>query len=249
MPAQRLTSHSTGRAVKAILFDTFGTIVDWRSGVARDIAAFAAARRITVDPAAVAMQWRDLYQPALEEVRSGRRPFATLDVLHMENLRAVLTTNGFNLDEIAVADLRELNRAWHRLDPWPDSVAGLADLRTRYLIGPLSNANLALLANMAKRAGLPWDVVIGADVTRAYKPQPESYTRAAEILDLLPGEVMLAAAHNSDLAAARDAGLATAFIPRPTEYGPGQTRDLVASQAWDVVASDVIELAVICNAA
>ena len=247
MPTQRLTSPSTGRVVKAILFDTFGTVVDWRSGVARDIAAFAAARRITVDPAAVATQWRDLYQPAMEEVRSGRRPFTTLDVLHLENLQRVLTANGFNVNDITAADLHELNLVWHRLDPWPDSIAGLADLRTRYLIGPLSNANLALLAHMAKRAGLPWDVIIGADVTRAYKPQPEAYTRAADILNLRPGEVMLAAAHNSDLAAARDAGLATAFIPRPTEYGPGQTLDLVARQAWDVVASDLVDLAVICK--
>src|SRR5664279_5054783 len=179
VPTQRLTSPSTGRVVKAILFDTFGTVVDWRSGVARDIAAFAA-------------QWRDLYQPAMEEVRSGRRPFTTLDVLHLENLQRVLTRNGFNVNDIGAADLHELNLAWHRLDPWPDSIAGLADLRTRYLIGPLSNANLALLANMAKRAGLPWDVIIGADVTRVYKPQPEAYTRAADVLNLLPGEVMLA---------------------------------------------------------
>lgn len=246
MTTQRVTAKSTGRVVTAILFDTFGTVVDWRSGITRDIAAFAEARRIPVDPASMATQWRDLYQPALEEIRSGRRPFTTLDVLHLENLRTVLAANGFNLDDIRTAELQELNFSWHRLDPWPDSIEGLTTLRAHYMIGPLSNGNLALLANMAKRAGLPWDVIISADLTRAYKPRPESYTRAAQVLNLHPGEIMLAAAHNSDLTAAREAGLATAFIPRPTEHGSEQATDLTATQAWDISATDLNNLAALC---
>ncbi|HEY5856481.1 MAG TPA: haloacid dehalogenase type II [Aldersonia sp.] len=229
--------------VEAVLFDTFGTVVDWRRGVADAVDEFAARRGTTIDPQAFALRWRSLYQPSMEPVRSGAREFVSLDVLHEENLRVVLTENGIDPETVDPAELAWLNRAWHRLPPWPDSVAGLTTLRDRALIGPLSNGNLALLARMAKHSGLPWDVVIGSDVIRAYKPQPEAYLRAVALLGLEPDQVMLAAAHNDDLAAAATVGLRTGFVARPTEYGPAQTRDLAATGDWDIVADDIVGLA------
>ena len=228
---------------QALLFDVFGTVVDWRSGIIREAAPFLARHGIGMTPAALADAWRDRYQPAMGAIRSGARPFTRLDVLHRENLEAVLRDAGTDLAAIPDADLAALTRAWHRLDPWPDSVPGLLRLKTRFLIAPLSNGNIALLLNMAKRAGLPWDAILGAEVAQAYKPQPEAYLRTAEILGLPPAACMLVAAHNGDLAAARRAGFGTAFIPRPTEHGPGQTIDLVAEETWDFVAGSLTELA------
>jgi 2-haloacid dehalogenase len=230
--------------VKALVFDVFGTVVDWRSGVARDAAPFLARHgQAGADPAAFADAWRRRYMPAMEEVRSGRRPFVRLDVLHRENLLAILPDFGIDPACIPAEALDALNRAWHRLDPWPDAVAGLARLRTRYLIAPLSNGNIILMANMAKRAGLPWDAILGAEVAQAYKPMPAAYLRTAEVLALRPEEVGMVAAHNGDLAAARACGLRTCFVPRPTEHGPGQTTDLTPAQDWDVVASDFNQFA------
>ena len=231
------------RQVKALLFDTFGTVVDWRSGVARDFAAFMQRHNIPGDPAAFADAWRARYQPAMEVVRSGNRPFTRLDVIHRENLEEVLRAAGVDVAGIDATELDDLNRAWHRLDPWPDSVAGLARLRQKYLIAPLSNGNIVLLANMAKRAGLPWDCILGAEVVRAYKPQPSAYTDTADVLGLKPDECMMVAAHNDDLAAARAAGLRTAFVARPIEYGPDQKKDLAATSDWDVVVGDFGALA------
>jgi 2-haloacid dehalogenase len=230
--------------VQALLFDTFGTVVDWRSGVARELVPFFARHgRGDLNAHALADAWRAQYQPAMQQVRSGARPFTRLDVLHRENLEAVLRDQGMDLGAIPEAELDELNRAWHRLDPWPDSVPGLTRLRRRFFIAPLSNGNIALLANMAKRAGLPWDAVLGAEAAQAYKPTPEAYLRTAEILGLPPAACMMVAAHNSDLAAARSCGLRTGFIPRPTEHGPGQATDLAATSNWDVVAADMEDLA------
>ena len=230
--------------LKALVFDVFGTVVDWREGVARDLAAFLKKHGVAgVDPHAVADAWRRRYQPAMEECRSGRRPFTRLDVLHRENLDAVLADHGVDLQAVDAAELDDLNRAWHRLDPWPDSVPGLLRLKARYIIAPLSNGNVALLLNMAKRAGLPWDAILGAEVAGAYKPQPEAYLRTADILGLRPAEVCLVAAHNGDLEAARACGLGTAFVLRATEHGPGQTTDLAPSAAWDVIAADFLDLA------
>ena len=227
--------------VKALVFDVFGTVVDWRSGVARDARTFLAKHgRADVDPHAFADAWRRRYQPAMEEVRSGRRPFTRLDVLHRENLDALLAGQGIAADE---ADRDWLNRAWHRLDPWPDTIPGLIRLKARHFIAPLSNGNILLLANMAKRAGIPWDAILGAEPVRAYKPQPEAYTRTAEILGLEPGEVALVAAHNGDLAAARKAGLKTAFVLRQTEHGPGQSTDTRAEADWDAIAGSFEEMA------
>jgi 2-haloacid dehalogenase len=231
-------------SLKALVFDVFGTVVDWREGVARDLGAFLTRHGVAdADPRAVADAWRRRYQPAMEECRSGRRPFTRLDVLHRENLDAVLAEYGVDLRSVDAAELDDLNRAWHRLDPWPDSVPGLLRIKARYIVAPLSNGNVALLLNMAKRAGLPWDAILGAEVAGAYKPQPEAYLRTADILGLRPDEVCLVAAHNGDLKAARACGLGTAFVLRETEHGRGQTTDLAPSEAWDVVASDFLDLA------
>jgi len=232
------------RDVKALVFDVFGTVVDWREGVAREVAPLLAAHgRGDIDPRAFADAWRRRYQPAMEECRAGRRPFTRLDVLHRENLDTVLRDHGIEPAAIGAATLDDVNRAWHRLDPWPEAVAGLTRLRRRFFLAPLSNGNIALLANMAKRAAIPWDAILGAEVAQAYKPTREAYTRTAEILDMRPHEVCLVAAHNGDLAAARQAGLATAFVVRPLEHGPGQTIDLAPADAWDTVARDFQELA------
>jgi 2-haloacid dehalogenase len=230
--------------LRAVVFDVFGTVVDWREGVARDLRAFCARHGAgAADPYAMADAWRRRYQPAMEACRSGRRPFTRLDVLHRENLEAVLREAGLDPSAIDAAEIDELNRAWHRLDPWPDVIEGLQRLKRRYIIAPLSNGNVALLLNMARRAGLPWDAILGAEVARAYKPQPEAYLRTADILGLSPGQVCLAAAHNSDLAAARACGLKTAFVPRLREHGPRQSTDLAADGPWDVVAADFVDLA------
>ena len=230
--------------VKALVFDVFGTVVDWREGVARDLrAVFGRHGAGAVDAHAVADAWRRRYQPAMQACRSGRRPFTRLDVLHRENLDAVLREYGLDAAVIAAEELDGLNRAWHRLDPWPDAVEGLQRLKRRFIVAPLSNGNVSLLLNMAKRAGLPWDAILGAEVAGAYKPQPEAYLRTADILGLAPGEVCLVAAHNGDLAAARACGLKTAFVPRPREHGPGQATDLAPEGPWDVVAADFIDLA------
>jgi 2-haloacid dehalogenase len=236
-------SASTGQQIKAVLFDTFGTVVDWRTGVARDLAAFAERRRLAdLDPWAFADAWRAKYDPSMEPIRTGARGFVPLDELHRENLISTLPEFGLDPSDYD-GELDDLTAAWERLDPWDDSVAGLAELGRLVIVGPLSNANLALLLRMGLRAGLPWTVIIGSDVTRAYKPASEAYRNAAHLLRLDPGEVMLAAAHNRDLAGAQQAGLGTAFIPRPTEFGPGQTTDLAAEGDWDLVCASILDLA------
>lgn len=229
--------------VEAILFDTFGTVVDWRTGVTAAVDTFAARHGLTLDATAFALRWRELYQPAMEPVRTGEREFTPLDVLHAENLRTVLAEHGVDPADFDEVELRWLNEAWHRLPAWADSVPGLERLARSVTVGALSNGNLALLSRLAKHAGLPWDVIVASDVTRAYKPQPEAYERAVEVLGLRPDQVVLAAAHNADLRAARAAGLGTAFVARPTEYGPAQTKDLAPDEDWDLVAADILELA------
>jgi len=229
--------------VQALLFDVFGTVVDWRGGVARESAAFLARYARGADPAAFADAWRRLYSPAMEEVRSGRRPFVRLDVLHLENLAATLSAFGIDPSAVPPSELEALNLAWRKLDPWPDSVSGLMRLKRRFIIAPLSNGNIRLMLDLAKRAGLPWDAILGAEIAQAYKPSPESYLRNAEALMLEPESVCLVAAHNGDLMAARACGFRTAFIPRPTEHGPDQTTDLGPEEDWDAVANDLEDLA------
>src|SRR5829696_8845964 len=207
---------------RALVFDVFGTCVDWRSSIAREGEVLGRKLGMAgVDWLAVADAWRAQYQPQMETVRSGKRPWTTLDVLHREALDTVLPA--FGLDQMSPADRDDFTLAWHHLDPWPDVVAGLTRLKTRYIIAPNSNGHIALMVNMAKRAGLPWDVILGAELARAYKPEPAVYLRSAEALGLPPSPVMMVAAHNGDLLAAATCGLQTAIVPRPTEYGPGQT--------------------------
>ncbi|HUC18619.1 MAG TPA: haloacid dehalogenase type II [Acetobacteraceae bacterium] len=230
--------------VRALVFDVFGTVVDWRSGIAREAGPFLARHgKADVSPERFADAWRMRYQPAMEEVRSGRRAFIRLDVLHRENLDAILKDFDIDMAKVPCAELDDLNLAWHRLDPWPDVLAGLARLKSRAIIAPLSNGNIILMIDIAKRAGLGWDAILGAEVVRAYKPAPEAYLRTVEVLAMRPAEVCLVAAHNGDLAAARKCGLRTAFVPRPNEHGPGQTEDLRPEQDWDVVAWDFGDLA------
>jgi 2-haloacid dehalogenase len=218
----------------ALLFDVFGTCVDWRTSVAREAAALG------LPGEAVADAWRARYQPQLETVRRGQREWVVLDVLHREALDEVLDTTGLKLGE---AERDELTLAWHRLDPWPDTVAGLTRLKRRYTIAPCSNGHIAQSVNLARHAGLPWDAILGAEIARAYKPQPQVYLASVAALGIEPGEAMMVAAHNGDLAAAAACGLRTAFVPRPREYGPGQRSDLHADGDVDVEAADFLALA------
>ncbi|PJX22148.1 haloacid dehalogenase, type II [Advenella sp. S44] len=237
-------TEEIGPDLHALVFDVFGTVVDWRNGVIREVSSFAREHGLNgIDPAAFADMWRSHYVPSMLEVRSGRRPFTRLDVLHRENLEKTLATFDVSVSSVPAAALHELNLAWHRLDPWPDSVAGLTQLKARYIIAPLSNGNIRLMLDMAKRSGLPWDAILGAETAGAYKPSPEAYLRTAEILDLQPDQICMVAAHNSDLAAARRCGMRTAFITRTTEHGPTQTTDLAPEENWDVVATDMLDLA------
>jgi len=229
-------------AIKALTFDVFGTVVDWRSSIFREGEAFGRAKGITgVDWQVFADKWRGMYQPAMDEVRNGRRPFVKLDVLHRESLDKLVAE--FGIKGLSEADLDHLNRAWHRLDPWPDSVPGLQRMKKKYILATLSNGNVALMVNMAKHARLPWDVILGAEVAHAYKPQNEAYDRSAVLLDLKPEQCMMVAAHNGDLVAARSRGFHTAFVSRPLEHGPNKTRDLKAEHDFDVIAGDFIDLA------
>lgn len=227
--------------VEALLFDVFGTVVDWRSSISRELEAWGTSRGHTFDWDALADEWRGLYQPAMEQIRSGRRPWTILDVLHRENLDIILSRHG--LDDLSEEEKDHLTRAWHRLTPWPDTVAGLTRLKQKYIIGTLSNGNVGLMTRLAKNAKLPWDVILGAEIARAYKPQPEAYRRSAEILGLPRHKVMLVAAHSSDLAAARAEGLATAFVARPNEFGPSKQADTAEIGDWDVVTDSFISLA------
>jgi 2-haloacid dehalogenase len=229
-------------AIKALAFDVFGTVVDWRTSIAREGRELGAAKGISdIDWEQFADDWRALYQPSMARVRDGERPWTILDELHRESLAQLLER--YEIDTLSEAESEHLNRAWHRLDPWPDVVAGLTRLKERYILATLSNGNIALMVNMAKRAGLPWDVILGAEVARAYKPQPEAYLATARALGLAPEECLMVAAHNGDLVAAAACGFQTAFVARPTEHGPNQTSDLAPAGNWSVVAADFHALA------
>jgi 2-haloacid dehalogenase len=219
--------------MRALFFDVFGTCVDWRTSVRRELAQRGL-------PEEIADEWRGLYQPQLETVRSGQREWVNLDVLHREALDRLLEQHGIDLPE---PERVELNRVWHRLDPWPDTVPGLVRLRRRFIIAPCSNGHVALTLNMAKHGALPWDVILGAEVARAYKPQAEVYLRSAALIGCAPDEVVMVAAHNDDLRAARALGLGTAFVPRPLEHGPGQETDREPADDYDFVVRDFIQLA------
>jgi 2-haloacid dehalogenase len=227
--------------VQALVFDVFGTVVDWRSSITDEGQAFGDRLGVSADWASFADAWRGRYQPSMEAVRSAKRAWAKLDDLHRESLVELL--DEFSIHGIGETDIDHFNRAWHRLRPWPDSVPGLTRLRTRFPLATCSNGNVALLMNMARNAGLPWDAILGAEPARAYKPLPEVYLRTADFLGFEPQQVMLVAAHNDDLMSAAAQGLRTAFIARPHEYGPNQSIDLRAEHEFDYVASSMEDLA------
>ncbi|MFO7746807.1 MAG: haloacid dehalogenase type II [Orrella sp.] len=229
------------QAVKVLVFDVFGSVVDWRGSIVRDLSSWGASRGIAADWEALALAWRSYYQPKMEAVRSGQRPWTLLDDLHRESLESLLPE--FGLTHLSAEDLDHINQVWHRLDAWPDAISGLTRLKSRYVIGPLSNGNIALLANMAKHAGLPWDLSFSTEWFKAYKPMPESYLGVANAMRVEPSQVMLCACHNDDLRSARAVGLKTAFWARPTEYGAAQAKDFEPTDAWDVVATDIRDLA------
>jgi 2-haloacid dehalogenase len=215
-------------ATPVLVFDVFGTVVDWHGSIVREVQALYPQ----VDADAFATAWRAGYQPAMQRVRSGELGWTLIDDLHRMVLEELLPR--FGLSHLSEAEREHLNRVWHRLDPWPDAVSGLLRLKTRHTICTLSNGNLGLLTNMAKRAGLPWDCVLSAEVFRAYKPDPRAYLGAAEVFRLPPAQVMLVAAHHDDLAAARACGLATAYVERPLEFGAARPKDVspVAANTW-----------------
>ena len=223
-------------AVRLLTFDVFGTVVDWRGSIAREAAAVAQSRGIKLDADAFADRWRAGYRPAMDRVRNGELPWINIDRLHRMILDELLPQ--FGLGGLTEAERVHFNRAWHRLEPWPDSVAGLTRLKRKFVLATLSNGNVALLTNTAKFAGLPWDLVMSAELFEHYKPDPETYLGAARLLCLKPEQVMMVAAHNGDLAAAQKNGLKTAFVARPTEYGPLQKVDFEATGNWDIVARD-----------
>ena len=228
-------------SVKAIVFDVFGTVVDWRSSVTREVEALAKRKGLRVDGATFADAWRAGYGPSMNRVRSGELPWTKLDDLHRMMLDKMLID--FGIRGLSDVETAALNRAWHRLQPWPDAVGGLARLKKKFIIAPLSNGNIALMTNLARHAGLPWDCILGAELVRHYKPDREVYQSAADFLDLKPAEVMMVAAHVGDLRAAQGVGLRTAFVVRPLEYGPGRTPDLTPDSSVEVSARDFNDLA------
>src|SRR5215470_11890235 len=227
-------------AVKALFFDVFGTLVDWRTSIAREAAAILKTRGYALDWPAFADAWRDEYQPGMEEVRSGRIPFSKLDVLHRRNLERILPR--FGIKDLPGGTLHDLNLAWHRLDAWPDVTPGMKRLRSRFLLAPVSNGNIALMADLARRNDIHWDAILGAEVAGDYKPKPRVYLASAEAFNCGPADCMMVAAHTNDLQAAAKTGLRTAHIARPNERGPGKG-EAKPKAPVDIVATSLEDLA------
>lgn len=227
--------------VKALVFDTFGTVVDWRGSIIEEGRAWEKTKGITVDWARFADRWRAGYAPSMDKVRKGEMPWTNLDHLHRALLEDLLKE--FHIDGLSEEEKDHWNRVWHRLKPWPDSVAGLTRLKKKYTIAPLSNGNVALLTDMAKNAGIPWDLILSAELAKHYKPDREAYLTAVSLLELKPEDVMMCAAHSGDLMAARSFGLRTGFIHRPKEYGPTRKADDAKPGDFDVVSNDILDLA------
>ena len=233
--------------VKALLFDVFGTVVDWRSGIANEVKKIANKNKIVINPNDFADAWRAEYQPAMEEIRKGNRSFTILDILHMENLKKI--SSRFGLDKLSSDDFDLLVKAWHRLPGWPDSSEGLNKLKTKFIIATQSNGNIALMVNMAKYSNLNWDVILGAEVVGHYKPEPEAYLKACRALHLSPEECMMVAAHDDDLKAASLQGMKTGYVHRPYEYGKdklfdiSQVNDYKGDRSWDFISIDLNDLA------
>ena len=226
--------------LEALVFDVFGTVVDWRSTVIREGEAVGREKDLDVDWAAFADAWRGRYAPSMDRVRRGEIPWTNFDALHRASLEELL--DEFGVESLSEEEKARFNKVWHRLDPWPDAVEGLTQLKERYIISTLSNGNVALLVNMAKRSGLPWDLVLSAELVRHYKPDPETYLMPPNLLDLRPEQVMMVAAHPHDLRAAREHGLRTGYVPRPLEFGPGGKSE-PPDPSFDLAAEDFVELA------
>lgn len=227
--------------IKALTFDIFGTVTDWRSTIMHEGATWGQQKNIGVDWARFADAWRGGYEPAMHQVRVGELPWMNIDRIHRLILEKLLVE--FQITGLTEAEKAHWNRVWHRLELWPDVKSGLERLRQRFVVAALSNGNIALLTNMAKHADLRWDCILSAELAKHYKPDPEVYRTAAELLGLAPHEVMMVAAHNHDLTGAQAVGFRTAFVHRPTEYGPNQTTDLTPDPSFDVVARDFNDLA------
>lgn len=227
--------------VRAVIFDVFGTVVDWRGSISEQCSAFGAAKGIEADWDAFADAWRSKYGPYMNKVRTGELPWTNLDGLHHMSLEVVL--DEFSITGLTEDDLREMTLFWHRLRPWADAVPGLYRLKSRYVISPMSNGNIAMMTNMAKHSGIPWDCILGAEVAQHYKPDPESYLTTVALLGLEAEQVVMAAAHARDLIAAGKLGLRTAYIPRPMEHGPNPSPEPVPAPEFDVTATDFVDLA------
>lgn len=236
-----MTQFNAHPAVKALAFDVFGTVVDWRGSIAREVAAVSTGRGIACNGEAFADAWRAGYAPAMDRVRRGDLPWMNIDALHRLILDSIV--GDFGLGDLDEATRTHLNRAWHRLAPWPDSVAGLTRLKSRYAITTLSNGNFSLLVDLARHGGLPWDCVISAELFGHYKPDPETYLGTARLLDVAPAELMLVAAHPADLRAAQAQGCRTAYVIRPLEFGAGHPLPDYAVDEFDLVADDFLDLA------
>lgn len=227
--------------VKALTFDVFGTVVDWRGSIIADATAFGDSKGISVDWERFVDAWKTCYRPGMDRVNTGEVPWTTVYAIYRTKLEELLVE--FGIADLTEAEKHHFNRAWERLDPWPDSVPALTRLKRKFILSTLSNGDFACLVNMAKHAGLPWDCIIVAENARRYKPDPSVYRLAIQLLGCRPEEVMMVAAHNYDLAHAASHGMRTAFLPRPTEYGARQTTDLRAEGDWDVIVDNLEELA------
>jgi 2-haloacid dehalogenase len=228
-------------SIRALTFDVFGTVVDWRGSIIREASELGRAKRIEADWARFADLWRSGYGPAMDRVRRGELPWTNIDNLHRMILDRLLAE--FKIDGLSEAEKQNLNRAWHRLEPWPDTVGGLTRLRAKFIIATLSNGNVALLVNMAKHARLPWDCILSAELVKRYKPDLEVYQMACDLLGLQPEQVMMVAAHKGDLRASQKIGMRTAFVQRPLEFGKGRVVDTAPDPSFDITAADFEDLA------
>ena len=233
---------SEKQGIKALIFDVFGTVVDWRTSIVNECQELGNVKNIQIDWNLFADRWRGKYGPFMDKVRSGIIPWTNLDSLHRMALDELLTE--FAVTNLSEGEKQNLNKVWHRLTPWPDAVPGLTKLKSNFIIGTLSNGNISLLVNMAKNAGLPWDCIFSAELARAYKPDPIVYKTAVSLLEKAPSEILMVAAHKGDLTAAQKVGLRTAYIPRPLEYGPNHLIDTDTNNTFDIEASDINDLAV-----
>lgn len=228
-------------SVKALTFDVFGTVVDWRSSVIKELTELGESKGITADWELFADKWRGGYAPSMDKVRKGELPWKSIDQLHRMVLDQLLEE--FQINDLSKGERVRLNKAWHRLEPWPDTVEGLTRLKQKFIVATLSNGNISLLTNMAKHSALPWDVILSSELARHYKNDREVYLTALSLLDLQPEELMMCAAHQDDVTAAKEVGLKTAYINRPLEFGPDRPNDKTDNMPYDIIAEDIKDLA------